>query len=128
MKRNDLIAAPITGTTRVFLILGDPVAQVRAPELFNALFRRHGADAVLVPAHVAPADFEGFARQALAARNIDGLWLAIPHKTAMGAQVPVVLRLRRHRPCGAGGSGRGALAVRSRSRWSRQPHAIGDMP
>jgi shikimate dehydrogenase len=83
MKRNDLIAAPITGTTRVFLILGDPVAHVREPELFNALFRRHGADAVLVPAHVAPADFEGFARQALAARNIDGLWLAIPHKTAM---------------------------------------------
>lgn len=83
MKRNDLLDAPITGTTRVFLILGDPVAQVRAPEVFNALFRRHGADAVLVPAHVAAADFDAFARQALAARNIDGLWLAIPHKTAM---------------------------------------------
>ncbi|MDE2146737.1 MAG: shikimate dehydrogenase [Burkholderiales bacterium] len=65
------------------MILGDPVAQVRAPEVFNFLFRRHGIDAVLVPAQVAPADFEGFVRQALKARNIDGLWLAIPHKTAM---------------------------------------------
>jgi shikimate dehydrogenase len=74
---------PISGTTRVFLILGDPVAQVRAPEVFNHLFRRHGADAVLVPAQVSPADFAGFARQALKARNIDGFWLAIPHKTAM---------------------------------------------
>ena len=27
----------ITGHTRVFLILGDPVVQVRAPEVFNAL-------------------------------------------------------------------------------------------
>ncbi|HEX6707105.1 MAG TPA: shikimate dehydrogenase [Albitalea sp.] len=88
MTRNDLTdpsshAMPITGTTRVFLILGDPVAQVRAPEAFNHLFRRHGADAVLVPAHVAPSLFDGFVRHALQARNIDGLWLAIPHKTAM---------------------------------------------
>ena len=72
----------ITGNTRVFMILGDPVAQVRAPEMFNALFRRHGVDAVLVPAHVAPADFDAFARQVLKARNIDGLWLTIPHKGA----------------------------------------------
>ncbi|SHM35837.1 shikimate dehydrogenase [Rhizobacter sp. OV335] len=73
----------LSGSTRVFLILGDPVAQVRAPEVFNHLFARHGADAVLVPAQVAAADLAGFARQALKARNIDGLWLAIPHKTAM---------------------------------------------
>ena len=73
----------ISGSTRVFLILGDPVAQVRAPEVFNHLFARHGADAVLVPAQVAAADLAPFVRQALKARNIDGLWLAIPHKTAM---------------------------------------------
>lgn len=89
MNRNEpsptTAAMPVTGTTRVFLIAGDPVAQVRAPEVFNHLFQRHGADAVLVPAHVAPAHFDGFVRHALTARNIDGLWLAIPHKTAMPA-------------------------------------------
>jgi shikimate dehydrogenase len=73
----------ITGKTRVFMVVADPIAQVRAPELYNGLFRRHGVDAVLVPAHVAPAQFAGFARQVLAARNIEGLWLTIPHKTAM---------------------------------------------
>lgn len=73
----------ISGTTRVFLILGDPVAQVRAPEVFNLLFRRHGVDAVLVPAQVGSADLAGFVRQAFKARNIDGLWLAIPHKAPM---------------------------------------------
>jgi shikimate dehydrogenase len=73
----------ISGTTRVFLILGDPVAQVRAPETFNHLFARHGVDAVLVPALVAQRDFAAFVRHAFTARNIDGLMLTIPHKTAM---------------------------------------------
>jgi len=73
----------ISGTTRVFLILGDPVAQVRAPEAFNHLFDKHGVDAVLVPANVPASEFDGFVTHALKARNIDGLWLAIPHKTAM---------------------------------------------
>src|SRR5207247_7893305 len=40
-------------------------------------------DAVLVPAQVAPANFADYVRHALVARNVDGLWLAIPHKTAM---------------------------------------------
>ena len=73
----------ISGTTRVFLILGDPVAQVRAPELFNHLFERHGVDAVLVPAQVKTEDLDGFVRQAFKAGNIDGLWVAIPHKTGI---------------------------------------------
>ncbi len=73
----------ISGTTRVFLILGDPVAQVRAPEAFNHLFAAHGIDAVLVPANVPAAELHNFVSHVLKARNIDGLWLAIPHKTAM---------------------------------------------
>jgi shikimate dehydrogenase len=68
---------------------------VRAPEVFNHLFRAHGIDAVLVPAHVAPADFDDFVRYAMAARNIDGLWLAIPHKTAMVALLDHCDRLGR---------------------------------
>lgn len=73
----------ISGTTRVFLILGDPVAQVRAPEVFNHLFAKHGADAVLVPAKVGSANLAGFVKHSLLAENIDGLWLAIPHKAPM---------------------------------------------
>jgi shikimate dehydrogenase len=73
----------ISGTTRVFLILGDPVAQVRAPEAFNHLFTAHGIDAVLVPANVPAAELDSFVTHVLKARNIDGLWLAIPHKTTM---------------------------------------------
>jgi len=94
----------ISGSTRVFLILGDPVAQVKAPQAFNHLFREHGVDAVLVPAHVAPADLAGFATHALKARNIDGLWLTIPHKSSI---LPLLDR------CDAVGQAAGAVnAVR----------------
>jgi shikimate dehydrogenase len=71
----------ITGNTRVFMILGDPVAQVRAPELFNALFRRHGLDAVLVPARVPVADVQAYVQHAFLSPTLGGLWLTIPHKT-----------------------------------------------
>jgi shikimate dehydrogenase len=77
----------ISGKTRVFMVLADPVAQVQAPQLYNRLFQLHGVDAVLVPAQVKAADFEAFVRHTLTAHNIDGLWLTIPHKPAMAAMV-----------------------------------------
>ena len=70
----------LTGTTRVFYILGDPVAQVRAPEVYNALFQRHGIDAVLVPLKLPAVALRGFLEHGLKAENIGGLWATIPHK------------------------------------------------
>lgn len=70
----------ITGTTDTYLIIGDPVAQVRAPESFNEVFARFGIDAVLVPVHIAPADLTAFVRSAFKAPNIKGMWVTIPHK------------------------------------------------
>ena len=73
----------ITGTTRVFYILGDPVAQVRAPEVYNHLFQRHAIDAVLVPLKLPTAALPGFLQHGLKAENIGGLWVTIPHKGAL---------------------------------------------
>jgi shikimate dehydrogenase len=73
----------ITGTTRVYIIVGDPVAQVRAPEVYNHLFRRHGVDAVVVPAKVPAAALTAFVNNALLAENFGGFWATIPHKAAM---------------------------------------------
>ena len=76
------IAAPaITGSSDVYLILGDPVAQVRAPESFNLVFKHLGINAVLVPVHVAPQDLAAFVKAAFSAHNIKGMWVTIPHKT-----------------------------------------------
>lgn len=84
---------PITGATRVFFIVGDPVAQVRAPETFNAVFDKHGVDAVLVPARVSAAGLEAFVRSALQLGNCGGVWVAIPHKAPMLALLDTVDRL-----------------------------------
>ncbi|HVK33214.1 MAG TPA: shikimate dehydrogenase [Burkholderiaceae bacterium] len=75
----------ITGTTRVFFILGDPVAQVRAPEVYNHLFARHGIDAVLVPLKLPAAALPGFLQHGMAAENIGGFWATIPHKGQLAA-------------------------------------------
>ena len=71
----------IAGTTDVYLIPGDPVEQVRAPEVFNRIFQTLGIDAVLVPVHVAGGDIEVFTRAAFLAKNVKGMFLAIPHKS-----------------------------------------------
>jgi shikimate dehydrogenase len=73
----------ISGKTKVFMIVGDPVTQVRAPEVYNHLFARHGVDAVVVPMKVAPVHLEGFVRNAFHAENFGGFWVTIPHKAAM---------------------------------------------
>ena len=73
----------ITGSTDVFMILGDPVEQVKAPESFNRLFARFGIDAVLVPVRVPASNMLDFVRAVFQAPNIRGLWVTIPHKTAI---------------------------------------------
>jgi shikimate dehydrogenase len=76
---------PITGTTRVFFILGDPVAQVRAPEVYNQLFQRFGIDAVLVPLKLPATALPGFLAHGLKAENVGGFWATIPHKAQLAA-------------------------------------------
>ena len=71
----------IAGTTDVYLIPGDPVEQVRAPEVFNLIFQKIGINAVLVPVHVPATDIEAFVRNAFLAKNVKGMFLAIPHKS-----------------------------------------------
>lgn len=73
--------ARVTGSTDVYLILGDPVEQVLAPESFNPIFAASGIDAVLVPAQVAPQHLDAFVKSAFLASNIKGMWLTIPHKS-----------------------------------------------
>jgi len=75
----------ITGTTRIFGVLADPIHHVKAPQLINALFAAHDFDGVLVPIHVSPEDLgtvlTGLRRQ----QNFEGFIATIPHKMAMVA-------------------------------------------
>jgi shikimate dehydrogenase len=59
----------LSGATRVTLTAGNPIAPVKAPEGVTAGRRRRGVDAIVVPIHVAVADFADFVRVASGARN-----------------------------------------------------------
>lgn len=72
----------ITGTTRIFYCIADPVAQVRAPELYNSIFSLYGVDAVMVPLRVKAEDLEGTLRALFASTSVAGVALSIPHKAA----------------------------------------------
>ncbi|KMO24862.1 shikimate dehydrogenase, partial [Methylobacterium aquaticum] len=52
----DLTRREITGQTRVFAILADPIAQVKTPQGLNRIMAERGVDGVMVPLHVAAAD------------------------------------------------------------------------
>jgi shikimate dehydrogenase len=72
--------AGLSGATRVYFIVGDPIAQVRSPAGVTAALRAAGRDAVVVPAHVAPTDLPAFFTAATQMQNVDGVIITVPHK------------------------------------------------
>lgn len=76
-----MIPAP-TGATRLHIIIGDPVAQVRAPAGVSQAFSERGSDAILVAVQVAPRDLTDFLATMTRVKNLDGIVATIPHKFA----------------------------------------------
>lgn len=77
----------IDGNTLIFATPGNPVAQVRLPQVMEVVFEKLGINAVWLPMHV---DHEGLkvVVQALRTmRNFRGITVAIPHKPAIGAML-----------------------------------------
>ncbi len=73
----------VQGTTRVGFIIGHPIAQVKSPGLFNRHFAEAGADRVLVPTDLAPAQVESFLATLRGVHNADGAVVTVPHKRAV---------------------------------------------
>jgi len=76
-------AIRITGATRLYAIVGDPIAQVRSPEVFTEQFAAAGVDAVLVPAHVPAERFDRIMPALMELGNLDGLLVTVPFKARM---------------------------------------------
>ncbi|MGY3448468.1 shikimate dehydrogenase family protein [Bradyrhizobium sp. USDA 4353] len=76
-----MIFAP-TGATRLHIIIGDPIAQVRAPAGVSEAFADRESDAILVAVQVAPADLADFLATMTRVKNLDGIVATIPHKFA----------------------------------------------
>jgi shikimate dehydrogenase len=73
-------ASFISGRTRLYAILGHPIKQVGSPAMLTGEFHRRKADAMLIPVHVLPDDFETTMRQLLRIENLDGFVFTIPYK------------------------------------------------
>ena len=77
------MSAPrITGATRLYAIIGDPIVQVKSPELYCELFAAAGMDAVMVAMHVLPDRFEQTLAMLKGLGNLDGLTVTVPYKVA----------------------------------------------
>jgi shikimate dehydrogenase len=75
------VPAP-NGATRLFLIIGDPIAQAKSPGALTRALCARGRNAMLLPAHVAAAELDGFMAGIALARNLDGIVVTVPHKFA----------------------------------------------
>ncbi|WP_159992852.1 shikimate dehydrogenase [Roseomonas sp. 18066] len=73
----------ITGTTRLFAIVGDPVAPLRSPALFNAAFARLGRDAAFLPMQIPAGRLEESWPGLAAMENLDGVVITMPHKESV---------------------------------------------
>ena len=75
----------LSGATRLFPIIGDPIEYVESPAQLTRTFGARGHDAVCVPMQVPQAALDDVMRGLAATPNVDGLLVTMPHKrTAVG--------------------------------------------
>jgi shikimate dehydrogenase len=75
----------ITGTTKLYGIIGHPIGHVRVPMVFNERFAREGIDAVSLPFDSSVERFADAVRGLRALENVRGFIVTAPHKQAMVA-------------------------------------------
>ena len=76
---------PISGKTRLYGLFADPVDHLRTPAVLNEYIDHRGADAVVVPLHVAPQNLPEAVAGIRHIQNFGGFMVSIPHKSAAAA-------------------------------------------
>lgn len=80
---SDFAMLKVTGVTRLYVVIGDPIAQVQSTHLFNRLSAERGIDAVFVPVQFAAAAFRTAIAGLRAFGNLAGIIATIPHKSPL---------------------------------------------
>lgn len=70
----------VDGATRLYGIVGHPIAQAGSPRRFTERFAAAGMNAVMVPMDVLPERFDDTVRGIMALANLDGLVVTVPYK------------------------------------------------
>ncbi len=72
----------IDGATRLLIIVGDPIAQVKSPAGMTEALQAAGRNAVVAPIHVSPGNLAALLDGMSQTGNLDGIIVTIPHKFA----------------------------------------------
>ena len=70
----------LSGATRLFPIIGDPIRYVESPGQLTRTYRARRHDALCVPMQVPEAALDDVLRGLSAVPNVDGLLVTMPHK------------------------------------------------
>lgn len=70
----------LTGATRLNIIVGDPIKQVKSPGGMTAAFADLGYDGLLVPVQVSVEDLGDLLDVAGRLKNLDNIVVTVPHK------------------------------------------------
>lgn len=73
----------ISGKTRLYAIIADPIHHVKTPQAINRLLEERGVDGVMVAMHVHPENLRSAVRGLGAISNLGGFVVTVPHKTAI---------------------------------------------
>ena len=75
--------AEVSGHTRIWGILADPISHVKTPQMINQVAAERGVDGVMIPFHVAPADLATLVKGLKGMKSLHGFVVTVPHKTAI---------------------------------------------
>jgi shikimate dehydrogenase len=72
----------LSGATRISVIIGDPIAQVRSPAPVSKRMAERSYDGILIPVQIAAKDLSAFMHAIKLTKNIVGIVATVPHKFA----------------------------------------------
>jgi shikimate dehydrogenase len=82
-----LQTSPVDAATEFVWIVGDPIAQVKAPQAMNPHYRRGGDNLLVLPAPVVADDLREVFDAARRIANVRGWIVTVPHKVALAGWV-----------------------------------------
>lgn len=77
-----MVEINLTGATRLNVIVGDPIAQVRSPGGMTSAFVARGHDGIVAPVCVSVEDLGDLLDSLDRLKNLDGIIVTVPHKFA----------------------------------------------
>jgi shikimate dehydrogenase len=74
------MAGNLSGATRLFPIIGDPIRYVQAPRGLTRALAERNHDGICIPMQVQTSDLDAVMAGLTATRNVDGILVTMPHK------------------------------------------------